>query len=152
MAWRMKLCPGWDSTFLVTLLVCAPRTAEWRVKGEFEGTRHVLPHLYQTEITRPDTAALLSCLFRGERMTPASEQQELQINISVQIPTALNVPDITTKFHRISMVCNCCKLTPRSSVLLVQLTVAQLVKKFFNFYGTRTFITAIKTVRHCALS
>ena len=43
-------------------------------------------------------------------------------------------------------------LTPRSRVLLENLTGFQLVKKFPAFYGTRRFITTFKTARHLSLS
>ena len=42
-------------------------------------------------------------------------------------------------------------LTPLSRILK-RLTVSQLVKKFPAFYGTRTFITAVTSVRHLSLS
>ena len=43
-------------------------------------------------------------------------------------------------------------LTPWCRVLLEKLTGLQLVKKFPTFHGTRTFITALKSVRHLSLS
>ena len=43
-------------------------------------------------------------------------------------------------------------LTPWCRVLLEQLTGLQLVKKFPAFHGTRTFITALTSVRHLSLS
>jgi len=43
-------------------------------------------------------------------------------------------------------------LTPCSRVLLEKLTVSQLVKKFFAFYGTRRFITAFTSAHHLSLS
>ena len=43
-------------------------------------------------------------------------------------------------------------LTPWCRVLLEKLTGLQLVKKFPSFYGTRTFITALTSVRHLSLS
>ena len=43
-------------------------------------------------------------------------------------------------------------LTPWCIVLLEKLTGLQLVKKFPAFYGTRRFITALKSVRHPSLS
>ena len=43
-------------------------------------------------------------------------------------------------------------LTPWCRVLLKKLTGLQLVKKFLAFYGTRRFITALKSVRHLSLS
>jgi len=43
-------------------------------------------------------------------------------------------------------------LTPWCRVLLKQLTGLQLVKKFPAFHGTRTFINALKSVRHLSLS
>ena len=43
-------------------------------------------------------------------------------------------------------------LTPWCRVLLEKLTGLQLVKKFLAFYGTRMFITALKSVRHLSLS
>ena len=43
-------------------------------------------------------------------------------------------------------------LTPRSRVLLENLTGSQPVKNFPAFYGTRTFITAVKTACHLSLS
>ena len=43
-------------------------------------------------------------------------------------------------------------LTPWCRVLLEKLTGLQLVKKFPAFHGTRTFITALTTVRHLSLS
>ena len=43
-------------------------------------------------------------------------------------------------------------LTPWCRVLLEKLTGLQLVKKFPVFYGTRRFITALKSVRHLSLS
>jgi len=43
-------------------------------------------------------------------------------------------------------------LTPFSTVLLEKLTGLQLVKKFPAFHGTRTFITALTSVRHLSLS
>ena len=43
-------------------------------------------------------------------------------------------------------------LTPRCRVLLEQLTVLQLVKKFPAFHGTRRFMTALTSVRHLSLS
>ena len=45
-----------------------------------------------------------------------------------------------------------CLLTPWCKVLLEQLTVLQLVKKFPAFYGTRRFITALTSLRHPSLS
>jgi hypothetical protein len=42
--------------------------------------------------------------------------------------------------------------TPRSRVLLEELIVAQLVKKFPAFYETRKLITAFRTARHLSLS
>ena len=43
-------------------------------------------------------------------------------------------------------------LTPRCTVLLEKLTGLQLVKKFPAFHGTRSFITALTSVRHLSLS
>jgi len=43
-------------------------------------------------------------------------------------------------------------LTPWSTVLLEQLTVTQLVKKFLAFYGTRRFIAAFTNARYLSLS
>ena len=43
-------------------------------------------------------------------------------------------------------------LTPWCRILLEKLTVLQLVKKLSAFYGTRRFITALKSVRHLSLS
>ena len=43
-------------------------------------------------------------------------------------------------------------LTPWCRVILEKLTGLQLVKKFPAFYGTRRFITALKSVRHLSLS
>jgi len=43
-------------------------------------------------------------------------------------------------------------LTPWCRFLLEKLTGLQLVKKFPAFYGTRRFITALKSVRHLSLS
>ena len=43
-------------------------------------------------------------------------------------------------------------LTPGCRVLLEKLTGLQLVKKFPAFHGTRTFITALTSVRHLSLS
>ena len=43
-------------------------------------------------------------------------------------------------------------LTPWCRVLLEQLTVLQLVKKFPAFHGTRRFITALTSVRHLSVS
>jgi len=43
-------------------------------------------------------------------------------------------------------------LTPWSRVLLEKLTGLQLVKKFPAFHVTRTFITALTSVRHLSLS
>ena len=43
-------------------------------------------------------------------------------------------------------------LTPWCRVLLEKLTGLQLVKKFPAFYGTRSFITALTSVRHLSLS
>jgi len=43
-------------------------------------------------------------------------------------------------------------LTPWCRVLLEKLTVLQLVKKFPAFHGTRSFITALTSVRHLSLS
>jgi len=43
-------------------------------------------------------------------------------------------------------------LTPWCRVLLDQLTVLQLVKKFPAFHGTRRFITALTSVRHLSIS
>jgi hypothetical protein len=43
-------------------------------------------------------------------------------------------------------------LTPCSTVLLEELTVLQLVKKFPAFYGIRMFITAFTSARHLSLS
>jgi len=43
-------------------------------------------------------------------------------------------------------------LTPWCRVLLEQLTVLQLVKKFPAFHGTRRFVTALTSVRHLSLS
>ena len=37
-------------------------------------------------------------------------------------------------------------------VLLEKLTVPQLIKNFFSFYGTRRFITAFIRVHHLSLS
>ena len=45
-----------------------------------------------------------------------------------------------------------CLLTPWSRVLLEKLTGLQLVKKFLTFYGTRRFITAVRSARHLSLS
>ena len=42
--------------------------------------------------------------------------------------------------------------TPWYRVLLEKLTGLQLIKKFPAFYGTRRFITALKSVRHLSLS
>jgi hypothetical protein len=42
-------------------------------------------------------------------------------------------------------------LTPRSSVLLQKLTVAQLVKKYPVFYGIQSFITKFITAGHQGL-
>jgi len=43
-------------------------------------------------------------------------------------------------------------LTPWCRVLLEKLTGLQLVKKFPAFHGTRSFITALTSVRHLSLS
>jgi len=43
-------------------------------------------------------------------------------------------------------------LTPWCRVLFEKLTGLQLVKKFPAFHGTRTFITALTSVRHLSLS
>ena len=43
-------------------------------------------------------------------------------------------------------------LTPWCRVFLEKLTGLQLVKKFPAFYGTRRFITALKSIRHLSLS
>jgi hypothetical protein len=43
-------------------------------------------------------------------------------------------------------------LTPWSRVLLENLTVSQLVKKFPTFYKTRSFIAAFTSARHLHLS
>jgi len=43
-------------------------------------------------------------------------------------------------------------LTPWRRVLLEKRTGFQLVKKFFVFYGTRSFITAFRSARHLSLS
>ena len=43
-------------------------------------------------------------------------------------------------------------LTPWCRVLLEKLTGLQLVKKFHAFHGTRSFITALTSVRHLSLS
>ena len=43
-------------------------------------------------------------------------------------------------------------LTPRCRVLLEKLTGLQLVKKFPAFHATRSFITALTSVRHLSLS
>ena len=43
-------------------------------------------------------------------------------------------------------------LTPRSRILLENLTGFQLVEKFLAFYGTRRFITVFTTARHLSLS
>ena len=43
-------------------------------------------------------------------------------------------------------------LTSWSRVLLEKLNGLQLVKKFPAFYGTRRFITALKSARHLPLS
>ena len=43
-------------------------------------------------------------------------------------------------------------LTPWCRVLLEQLTVLQLVKKFLAFHGTRRFITALTSVRQLSLT
>jgi hypothetical protein len=43
-------------------------------------------------------------------------------------------------------------LTPKSRVLLEELTGFQLVKKLPAFYGTRRFITAFTSTRHLSLS
>ena len=42
--------------------------------------------------------------------------------------------------------------TPWSRVLLEKLASLQLVKKFPAFYGTRSFLTALTSVRHLSLS
>jgi len=42
-------------------------------------------------------------------------------------------------------------LTPCSRVLLEKLKGFQLVKKFLEFYGTRSFITAVTSARHLSL-
>jgi hypothetical protein len=42
--------------------------------------------------------------------------------------------------------------TPRSRVLLENLTVTQLVKKFPTFYGTSKFITVFTKAHQCSLS
>ena len=42
--------------------------------------------------------------------------------------------------------------TPYSRVLLEKLTGFQLVEKFPEFYGTRSFITALTSARHLSLS
>jgi len=42
-------------------------------------------------------------------------------------------------------------LTPRRRILLEKLTGLQLIKKFAAFYGTRSFITALTSVRHPSL-
>jgi hypothetical protein len=43
-------------------------------------------------------------------------------------------------------------LTPWNRFLLEKLTSLQLVKKFPVFYGTRRFLTALKSARHLSLS
>jgi hypothetical protein len=43
-------------------------------------------------------------------------------------------------------------LTPRSRVLLENLTATQLVKTFPTFYGTQRFITVFATAHHWSLS
>jgi len=45
----------------------------------------------------------------------------------------------------------CYLLTPWRRVLLEKLTGLQLVKKFLAFHGTRSFITALTSVRHMSL-
>ena len=42
-------------------------------------------------------------------------------------------------------------LTPWSTVLLEKLTIFHLIKKFYAFYGTRRFITAVTSARHLSL-
>ena len=43
-------------------------------------------------------------------------------------------------------------LTPWSRVLLEKLVSLQIVKKFPEFYGTRSFITEFTSARHLSLS
>ena len=43
-------------------------------------------------------------------------------------------------------------LTPWGRILLEKLTGLQLVKKFPVFHGTRSFLTALRSVRHLSLS
>jgi hypothetical protein len=43
-------------------------------------------------------------------------------------------------------------LNPCNTVLLQKLIGAELVKKFPEFYGTQTFITAFTSARHLCLS
>ena len=54
--------------------------------------------------------------------------------------------------NKVIIKCTVHLLTPWSRVLLEQLTDLQLFKKFPAFHGTRTFITALTSVRHLSLS
>ena len=78
------------------------------------------------------------------------------------------VPDNRTKIKKPSGLISCLNLTywfqsldtfnhkylltPWCRVLLEKLTGLQLVKKFPAFHGTRSFITALTSVRHLSLS
>ena len=69
----------------------------------------------------------------------------------------LRLPDYVTTAQgcgRLSALCadRLYLLTPWCRVFVEKLTGLQLVKKFPAFYGTRSFITALTSVRHLSLS
>ena len=65
----------------------------------------------------------------------------LCLNVYLQVPPVVNPTNISTYL-----------LTPLCRVLLEKLTGLQLLKKFPAFHGTRSFITALTSVRPPSLS
>ena len=64
-----------------------------------------------------------------------------------------SIPQLSTWNHKLKpYYWHTYLLTPRSRVLLENLTGFQRFKKFPAFYGTRRFITAFTSARHLSLS
>jgi hypothetical protein len=92
-------------------------------------------------------------IYQGERMslvlcvTTLSEKNEMKCSLVESNCTEDRVCRVARMFLAFMYL-----LTPRSRVLLEELTGSQLVMKFHAFYGTRTFITAFTSARHLSQS
>jgi len=83
----------------------------------------------------PELIILLSKL--GHTVSPCKNDNEHWVSKN----KIMEFPDLLTYV-----------ITPCSKVLLENLTVSQLAKKFPAFYGTRRFIAAFTTAHHLSLS